>query len=92
MMERVLVIGSGFLGRYIIKEFNKSGISVTGTSFRNPRENSILVDVTNIDSINRCVQKIKPDLIINCAANILLDFLENNPDLAFSFPLAKLLG
>lgn len=84
MMERVLVIGAGFLGSHIIKEFNKSGISVTGTSFRNPKENSILVDVTSIDSISHCVQRIKPDLIINCAANIQLDFLENNPNLAFS--------
>ena len=37
-----------------------------------------------MDSVTRCVDKFNPDLIINCAANVNLDFLENNPDLAFS--------
>jgi len=82
-MEKALVIGKGFLGSYIAKELEKSGILTTTTGFNNFRENDIRVDVRNINSLNDCISKFDPELIINCASNNDLDFLENNPELAF---------
>lgn len=82
-MEKILIIGSGFLGSYVLKEFQMSGIKGIGTHFHHADE-EIVVDIRNINSINKLVLKIKPDLIVNCAANTQIDFLEDNPDLAFS--------
>jgi len=82
-MEKALVIGKGFLGRYIAKELEKSGILTTTTGFNNFRKNDIRVDVRNINSLNECISKFDPEYIINCASNNDIDFLENNPELAF---------
>lgn len=84
MVEKALVIGSGFLGSHIIDILKNSGINTVGTHFNLNNNEIIKVDVRNINSINDYVTKIKPDLIINCAAITQLDFLEKNPQLAFS--------
>ncbi len=82
-MERILVIGAGFLGQQIITDVADSTKSVLGTIFSS-KINGEKIDIRKMDSVTRCVDKFNPDLIINCAANVNLDFLENNPDLAFS--------
>ena len=84
MAEKALVIGSGFLGTHIIDILKNNGINTVGTHFNLNNDGIMKVDVRNINSINDCVAKIKPDLIINCAAITQLDFLEKNPQLAFS--------
>lgn len=84
MAEKALVIGSGFLGSHIIDILKNSGINTVGTHFNLNNDEIMKVDVRNINSINDCVAKIKPDLIINCAAITQLDFLEKNPQLASS--------
>ena len=82
-MERILVIGAGFLGQQIITDVADSTKNVLGTVFSS-KINGEKIDIRKMDSVTRCVDKFNPDLIINCAANVNLDFLENNPDLAFS--------
>ena len=82
-MERILVIGAGFLGQQIITDVADSTNNVLGTIFSS-KINGEKIDIRKMDSVTLCVDKFNPDSIINCAANVNLDFLENNPDLAFS--------
>lgn len=83
MIKKVLVIGRGFLGDYITNECKNQGLSAFGTNYSKDYENGLKLNVTDVNSINSCVNKVKPDLIINCAANNKIDYLENNPDVAF---------
>ena len=80
-MNNVLVLGNGFLGENIINEFKNNGIQAIGTNYN---KNGICVDITNMDSIISCVEKYSPKIIINCAANVNVDELENNEELAIS--------
>tara|TARA_B110000467_G_C18337122_1_gene499077 strand:- start:2186 stop:3061 length:876 start_codon:yes stop_codon:yes gene_type:complete len=80
-MNNVLVLGNGFLGENIINEFKNNGIQAIGTNYN---KNGIYVDITNMDSIISCVEKYSPKIIINCAANVNVDELENNEELAIS--------
>ena len=82
-MERILVIGAGFLGQQIITDVADSTNNVLGTIFSS-KINGEKIDIRKMDSVTLCVDKFNPDLIFNCAANVNLDFLEINPDLAFS--------
>ena len=83
-MDNVLVIGSGFLGKNVVNEFKNNGIHVIGTNYNKNSKNEVYVDITNVDSITSCVKKYSPKIIINCAANVNVDELENNEKLAFS--------
>ena len=83
-MNNVLVIGSGFLGGNIVNEFRNNGIQVIGTNYNKNSSGEIYFDITNMDSIISCVKKYSPQIIINCAANVNVDDLENNEKLAFS--------
>ena len=78
MNEKILVVGTGFLGSYLLRELNNSNIQAYGTSFNQITQAKYKVDIRNIDSIEKCVLRLKPDTIINCAANVDLDFLEKN--------------
>jgi len=78
MSKKILVIGTGFLGRYLLRELNSSNIQSYGTSFNQSTQDKFKVDIRNIDSIKKCILQLKPDTIINCAANVDLDFLEKN--------------
>ena len=83
-MDNVLVIGSGFLGGNIVNEFRNNEIQVIGTNYNKNSNDEIHFDITNVDSIISCVKKYSPQVIINCAANVNVDDLENNEKLAFS--------
>jgi len=83
-VDNVLVIGSGFLGGNIVNEFRNNGIQAIGTNYNKNSSNEIHCDITNVDSIISCVKKYSPQVIINCAANVNVDKLENNEKLAFS--------
>lgn len=84
MIEKTLVIGAGFLGNHIIHEFNNLGIECFGSHFSTTNEKMYNIDIQSMESLNQCVEKFKPDIIINCAANVHIDFLENNPEIAYS--------
>lgn len=85
MPEKILVIGRGFLGEQLVKEIANIQKIPIGTQFTKIETNNELrVDVRDMDSISKCVLRFKPDLIVNCAANVSLDFLENNEEFAFA--------
>jgi dTDP-4-dehydrorhamnose reductase len=85
MPEKILVIGRGFLGEQLMREITDSKKVPIGTQFTTIEDNNELrVDIRDTDSILRCVLRFKPDVIVNCAANVNLDFLENNKELAFA--------
>ncbi len=83
-MIDILIIGQGFLGKTILDNAKKLGISCRCASL-NPKTKEVLkIDITDSISINEIIENVKPRCIINCAANVNLDFLENNPKVAFS--------
>lgn len=83
MYEQILVVGIGFLGRYIFRDFMDLGTNVIGTRLSS-NDNIMSLDICNLESIEKCISKTNPDLIINCAANVNLDFIEKNPSIGRS--------
>lgn len=72
---RIMITGAqGQLGQEILKEFC-SDHEVYGF-------NSSELDVTNIESIQNNMNRLKPDIIMNCAAYNLVDDAELNPNIA----------
>jgi dTDP-4-dehydrorhamnose reductase len=72
----VLIIGSnGQLGRAFQKE-----LSIRGIKFNAPDEKDC--NITQFDKMNRILDSLKPDIVINCAAYNAVDDAETNEDLA----------
>ncbi len=84
LFNKVLVIGQGFLGNYIVNECVQNEIQVIGTHFNANFNDKLKMDIRDINSIYDCVTKIRPDLIVNCASDIKIDYLEKNSNNAFS--------
>jgi len=84
MMQKILLIGSGFLGSYIEKEANLRNLEIISSYFSKEKKDEQKLDVTNNDNLRKCVETIEPDLIINCAALTNIDFLENHPEQAYA--------
>ena len=84
MIGKALIIGSGFLGSYVLEQYGNRKIPSIGTHNNSERVDTVTVDVRSEISIEKCIQKIKPDLLINCAAIGKIDYLESHPDLAYS--------
>lgn len=71
---RILLVGaSGFLGSYVIIACAKAGIEVYKAE-RNVRG----LDITDLDSISKFVNKIDPDCVVNCAAMTNVDECEGD--------------
>lgn len=83
MPEKILVIGGGFLGSSIVKTLTNSKTKLFSSGFNSLEDNQFKIDIRNLDSIEKCVNSLKPDFIINCAANTDIDKLEKNHDIAF---------
>jgi dTDP-4-dehydrorhamnose reductase len=83
-MKKTLVIGNGFLGGHVITEFQNKGFETIGTHFNSNNHKNLKIDVRNLKSLNKLISEIKPDIIVNCAANVQPDYLEENSDVAFS--------
>ena len=81
MKKKILVIGAGFLGSKILEIGNVTGYEVVGTS-RIAQNNTISLDISNIDEAENLLRKINPDYVINCASRNEIDFLESHADLA----------
>ncbi len=83
LLKHVLVLGNGFLGSHITNELKNKKIPFSVTNFTNI-DAKLFVDIRNISSIEKVVSDISPDLIINCVAIGKIDYLESNPEIAFS--------
>ena len=78
---KVLLLGStGMLGQAIRKNFSIAGITVYGVATKSADYN---FDLTNKKMLSKCFSEIKPDIMINAAANIDLNFCEENPQMAY---------
>lgn len=77
-----MIIGKGFLGTYLYNEM-KSKNSVFSTVNSNNND-QIKLDILEKEALCKIIEKIDPDCIINCVANTKIDFLEKNPDIAYS--------
>jgi len=82
LIENVLVIGAGFLGSNIVKELKKYEKTVTSTHYQ--KNSSILkLDISRKNDVESFCAKVEPDLVINCAANNKVEFLEKNLSVAY---------
>lgn len=74
---RVLVTGStGFLGQYVIKEFESAGHSVIGISTSSEPS----IDITDRESVQSFFLDTKPEIVIHCAAFTHVDSCESVPE------------
>ncbi len=78
----MLIVGGGFLGTTISDELNFHKIDNLKSSFTS-KSKDLVIDIKNKKSIKSNIEKIKPDLVINCAAITDIEFLEDNPDEGF---------
>lgn len=71
---KVLVTGvKGQLGFDVVNELTKRGHDAVGVDVAD-------MDVTDAESVNRVMQKVKPDAVIHCAAWTAVDAAEDNED------------
>ena len=63
-MKILIPGGFGFIGSHVVGSLNDLGHNAIPVSRRND------VDFFNYESVQSCLINIKPDLIINCAANV----------------------
>ncbi|NPV72672.1 MAG: dTDP-4-dehydrorhamnose reductase [Pelotomaculum sp.] len=74
---KVLVTGAaGMLGRQVVLEYRRRGASVYDL-YRQE------LDITNYDQVSKTLDKIKPDVVINCAAYTNVDTAEEEKEKAF---------
>ena len=83
-MSRILVIGNGFLGSNMFNEAKENQFEVYGTHCHSKSSEFLPLDITNKKSIIDCFDTVKPHIVINCAANTDVDFLEKNPNIAYA--------
>ena len=77
-LERVLLLGgSGLLGASIIPALKQTRVEVDA-----PRGDE--VDIRDLDRLRQRVRDLRPDLLINTAAQASVDRAEQNPDHAFA--------
>jgi dTDP-4-dehydrorhamnose reductase len=76
-MNILIVCHNGMLGKDMVLAARNAGHHVTGVDFPD-------IDITRIDSIQKQVAGIKPEVIINCAAYTAVDACETDRDKAFA--------
>ena len=80
---KILVFGKGFLGHNIIQTCENLDISAFATEHGN-KNKELFVDVRDQKSIDKIITSIEPNVLINCVADSRLDFLQQNPERAYS--------
>jgi len=84
MKKNLILIGSGFLGSYLIQEFKKREFQFLNTHFSKIQDDGYYLDIRNLEEIRDLFVKYKPDIIINTAGRNDIDYLEQNPNVANS--------
>ena len=75
MKKKIIILGaSGLLGTSISKIFKKDGI------FEIIELNHFDIEINNSIEIEKIINKLKPDIIINCIAKIGINICEENPN------------
>lgn len=88
-MKRVLIIGAnGFTGRRVLEMmaskglYELYGLSLSNDIFPSKGYHFINADITNFEAIKELFEKIKPNVVINCAAISVPDFCDKNREIA----------
>ena len=72
---KILITGAnGMLAKAVKDEFKNEELICTDVE---------QLDITNIEAVKKCVQDVKPDFIINCAAYTAVDKAEEQKELAY---------
>ena len=72
---KILITGAnGMLAKAVRNEFKEDELICTDVSD---------FDITNLEAVEKYVENVKPDYIINCAAYTAVDKAEEQPDLAY---------
>ena len=78
---KVIIFGStGMLGQALQKEARTRNYNVTGVARKNT---DICIDIVNDSSLKECLDRIKPDIVINTVAIVKHDECEQNPAQAY---------
>jgi len=94
-MKTVLVTGvTGFIGRYVARQFSEAGWSVVGLGTR-PPENAPRQDLTDYKQLvlpspelTGIVRKLQPQVCIHCAGRASVDLSRTDPAADFSASVA----
>lgn len=82
-MKKILVTGcNGQLGRAINQEYDKNEAEFINTDVQEG-EGVTALDITNVEEVLDLVCKVRPDVIINCAAHTSVDLCEQEWDKAY---------
>jgi glucose-1-phosphate cytidylyltransferase len=80
--NKVLIIGaSGFIGTLLHKEFSRD-MDVVGTYNQHPQDGLLQLDMTDRDAVHRLLDEVRPEVVIQPAAQPWVDFCEENPDVS----------
>ncbi|OTA67807.1 NAD(P)-binding protein [Hypoxylon sp. EC38] len=79
--KTALVTGAtGLLGRQVVKAFKRGDWKVTGTGYSRADGSSILkVDLLEQDQVEATLDKVKPRVVVHCAANRFPDMCDKDP-------------
>lgn len=83
-MTKFIVFGLGFLGSYVLSEIKNNDFVGLGTNYEHSSNNSKQTDIRNYNDIDSFLKKENPDIVINCVAVGKINFLEQNPEIAYS--------
>jgi dTDP-4-dehydrorhamnose reductase len=76
--RRALIAGGGgLLGRHMLNQLTTSGWQAHAFTHDD-------LDITDADAVHRAAERVRPDLIVNCAATADVDRCEREPDWAYA--------
>ena len=82
-MEKILIIGSGLLANSLASKFSNSEFYLTYRKNKLAIKNSIFLDITNKNELEKVILRVRPDIIIHTAAITDLDWSEKNESSTF---------